>query len=63
MTPMVKALLAVALVVPLVAYVAGSLAASSGGTPEQQGTVFISDVGPASETTSQAPTSTPRPGS
>ena len=52
MTPLVKALLAVALVVPLVAYVAGSLASTGGETPEQQGTVFIDDVEPASETTS-----------
>jgi len=52
MTPLVKALLAVALVVPLVAYVAGSRASSGGETPEQQGTVFIDDVEPASETTS-----------
>ena len=55
MTPLVKALLAVALVVPLVAYVAGSLAGNGGETPEQQGTVFIDDVEPASETTSPAP--------
>ena len=55
MTPLVKALLAVALVVPLVAYVAGSLASTGGETPEQQGTVFIDDVEPASEKTSPAP--------
>ena len=63
MTPLVKALLAVALVVPLVAYVAGSLASNGGETPEQQGTVFIDDVEPASETTSPAPgrTSGPTP--
>lgn len=63
MTPLVKALLAVALVVPLVAYVAGSLASSSGETPEQQGTVFIDDVDPASDDTSPKPrpTSEPKP--
>lgn len=49
MTPFAKALLAVAFVVPLVAYVAGTLASTGVGVPEQQGTVYINDVDPASE--------------
>ena len=49
MTPLVKAVLALALVVPLVAYVAGSLASSGAETPERQGPVYIDDVAPASE--------------
>lgn len=70
MTPFVKALLAVALVVPLVAYVAGTLASTGVGVPERQGTVYINDVDPASETDpstgpsaepSAEPTATPSP--
>lgn len=63
MTPLVKALLAAALVVPLVAYVAGSLASLSGGTPEQQGTVFIGDVEPASEDIKPSTKPSPQPSS
>ena len=51
MTPFVKALLALALVVPLVAYVAGTLSSSGPGAPEQQGTVYLDDAEPASDTT------------
>ena len=70
MTPFVKALLAVALVVPLVAYVAGTLANTGVAVPERQGTVYINDVDPASETDplggpsaepSAEPTATPSP--
>ena len=51
MSPLVKTLLAVALVVPLLAYVAGSLASSGPGAPERQGTVYLDDVEPANDTT------------
>lgn len=61
MTPLVKALLAVALVVPLAAYVAGSLAASAGEAPKKQGTVFISDADPVSEETSPSTSPAPAP--
>ena len=56
MTPFVKALLAVALVVPLVAYVAGTLSSSGPGAPEQQGTVYLDDAEPAGDTTTGSTT-------
>lgn len=62
MTPLVKARLAVALVVPLVAYVAGTLSHSGGGAPEQQGTVYLDDAEPVGSTTTGSPTDAP-PGS
>ena len=56
MSPLVKALLAFVLVVPLVAYVAGSLGSHGGGAPERQGTVFIDDMEPARDTPSERET-------
>lgn len=67
MSPFVKAMLALALVVPLVAYVAGSLASTGGGTPDHQGTVYINEADPAPVDSSadpfprSSPTSTPSP--
>ena len=62
MTPLVKALLALALVVPLVTYVAGSLSSSGVETPEHQGTVYIDDVEPARAPTTSPPSEpTPQP--
>lgn len=61
MTPLAKALIALALVVPLVAYVAGTLASTGSSVPEQQGTVYVNDVEPASEGTSESPATTPKP--
>ncbi|HSU03655.1 MAG TPA: hypothetical protein VLK03_13975 [Nocardioides sp.] len=59
MTPLVKTLLAVALVIPLVAYVAGSLAGTGEQAPERQGTVYIDDVQPARDTTPGTSTTSP----
>ena len=58
MTPLVKALLAVALVVPLVGYVAGSLASSGAETPQRQDTVYVDDARP-SPTRDNRPTQVP----
>jgi hypothetical protein len=55
MTPLVKALLALALVVPLVAYVAGTLSTSGAGAPEQQGTVYLDDAEPVGDTGTGSP--------
>jgi hypothetical protein len=60
MSTPVKAMLAVALIVPLVAYVAGSLAASGADTPDRQGPVIINDVVPTTSTPTPTP-STPSP--
>ena len=50
MTPLLKALLAVALVIPLAAYVAGSLVSSGAGSPDpgRQSPVILRDA-PADE--------------
>ncbi len=57
MGSVVKALLAVALVVPLVAYVAATLASTGDVAPEQQGTVHLQDMDPVTE--APRPTSDP----
>ncbi len=59
--PLAKALIALALVVPLVTYVAGTLASTGSSVPEQQGTVYVNDLEPSPATTPKPSPSRPSP--